>query len=169
MSLFLQQVKHYSPSLTGVALLPAFGFALLATSLSGGFMLRIGAKRVMVIGLLLSALGCFGLVMVDSQTSYLLLACLLAVLGFGLASVLPAMTEAAISHAPRTQSGIAAGILNVSRQVCGVIGVLVLALVAAWVFMSEHARCHPKVDTVEKPRRTTRPAKIALGRREKPE
>ena len=42
MSLFLQQVKHYSPSLTGVALLPAFGFALLAASLSGGFMPRMG-------------------------------------------------------------------------------------------------------------------------------
>jgi len=126
MSLFLQQVKHYSPSLTGVALLPAFGFALLAASLSGGFMPRIGAKRVMVIGLLLSAVGCFGLVLVDSQTSYVLLACLLAVLGFGLASVLPAMTEAAISHAPRAQSGIASGMLNVSRQVGGVIGVAIL-------------------------------------------
>src|SRR5205085_8424319 len=89
MSLFLQEVKHYSPSLTGVALLPAFGFALLAASLSGGFMPRIGAKRVMVMGLFLSAVGCFGLVLVDSQTSYVLLACLLAVLGFGLASVLP--------------------------------------------------------------------------------
>src|SRR5205809_7001905 len=83
MSLFLQQVKHYPPSLTGLALLPSFGCALLATSLSGGFMPRIGAKRVMVIGLLLSALACFGFVIVDTQTSYLLL----AVLGFGLASV----------------------------------------------------------------------------------
>ena len=194
MSLFLQQVKHYSPSLTGVALLPAFGFALLATSLSGAFMPRIGAKRVMIIGLILSALGCFGLVVVDSQTSYLLLACLLAVLGFGLASVLPAMTEAAISHAPRTQSGIASGMLNVSRQVGGVIGVailgtlvgnqqtflpgmhiafviaggvLVLGLISAWVFTSEHDGRYPKVDAVEKPGRTTRPAKVALGRREK--
>ncbi len=166
MSLFLQQVKHYSPSLTGVALLPSFGFALLATSLSGGLMPRIGAKRVMVIGLLLSALACFGLVLVDAQTSYLLLACLLAVLGFGLAAVLPAMTEAAISQAPRAQSGIASGMLNVSRQVGGVIGVailgtlvgnqqtflpgmhlafviaggvLVLALVAAWVFANTTA------------------------------
>jgi DHA2 family methylenomycin A resistance protein-like MFS transporter len=166
MSLFLQQVKHYSPSLTGVALLPSFGFALLATSLSGGFMPRIGAKRVMVIGLLLSALACFGFVLVDAQTSYLLLACLLAVLGFGLAAVLPAMTEAAISQAPRAQSGIASGMLNVSRQVGGVIGVailgtlvgnqqtflsgmhlafviaggvLVLALGAAWVFVNTTA------------------------------
>ncbi len=214
MSLFLQQVKHYTPSLMGLALLPAFGFALLATSLSGGLMASIGAKSVMVIGLLLSALGCFGLVMVETQTSYVLLACLLAVLGGGLALVLPAMTEAAISHAPRAQSGIAAGMLNVSRQVGGVIGVailgtlvgnqqtflsgmhlafviaggvLVLGLVSAWVFTSEHDRRHPKVETscaclrttphdydkqwpegtVGKPRRTTRPAKGAVGRREK--
>ncbi|MBO0783549.1 MAG: MFS transporter, partial [Ktedonobacteraceae bacterium] len=56
-SLFLQQVKHYSPSLTGVALLPSFGCALLATSLSGTFMARLGAKRVMVMGLILAAAG----------------------------------------------------------------------------------------------------------------
>ena len=161
-SLFLQQVKHYSPSLTGLALLPSFGCALLATSLSGTLMPRIGAKRAMVIGLILSATACFGLGLVDSQTSYLLLACIIAILGFGLASVLPAMTESAISHAPRAQSGIAAGMLNVSRQVGGVIGVailgtlvgnqlmfvsgmhlafavaggvLVLALVVAWIFV----------------------------------
>jgi DHA2 family methylenomycin A resistance protein-like MFS transporter len=117
----------------------------------------------MVIGLLLSALSCFGFVLVDTQTSYVLLACIIAVLGFGLASVLPAMTESVISHAPRTQSGIAAGMLNVSRQVGGVLGVailgtlvgnqqtflwdmhlafviagggLVLALGVAWVFVS---------------------------------
>src|SRR2546425_1247169 len=173
MSLFLQQVKHSPASLTGLALLPAFGFALLATSLSGGLMASIGAKSVMVIGLLLSALGCFGFVMVDTQTSYVLLACLLAVLGGGLALVLPAMTEAVISHAPRAQSGIAAGMLNVSRQVGGVIGVailgtlvgnqqtflsgmhiafviagglLILGLVAAWVFMSEPNRRQPKCE-----------------------
>src|SRR5437763_9334716 len=177
MSLFLQQVKHYPPSLTGLALLPAFGFALVAASLSGRLMASIGAKSVMVIGLLLSALGCFAFVMVETQTSYVLLACLLAVLGGGLALVLPAMTEAVISHAPRAQSGIAAGMLNVSRQVGGVIGVailgtlvgnqqtflwgmhtafvvcggvLILGLVSAWVFMSEHDRRHPKVDSVEK-------------------
>ena len=125
-SLFLQEVKHYSPSLTGVALLPSFGCALLATSLSGTLMARIGTKNVMVIGLLLSTVGCFGFLMVDTQTSYLLLACIIAVLGFGLALVLPSMTEAVISHAPKAQSGIAAGMLNVSRQVGGVIGVAIL-------------------------------------------
>jgi len=155
-------VKHYPPSLTGLALLPSFGCALLATSLSGTLMARIGTKSVMVIGLILATLGCFGFLMVDTRTGYLLLACIIAVLGFGLALVLPSMTEAVISHAPKAQSGIAAGMLNVSRQVGGVIGVailgtlvsnqqtflpgmhlafviaggvLLLALVCAWVFV----------------------------------
>jgi hypothetical protein len=48
-------------------------------------------------------------------------------------------------------------------------GVLVLGLVSAWVFVSEHDRRHPKADTVEKPGRTTKLAEIALGRREKTE
>ena len=39
-SLFLQEVQHYSPSFTGLALLPSFGCALLATSLSGTLMAR---------------------------------------------------------------------------------------------------------------------------------
>jgi sugar phosphate permease len=83
------------------------------------------------------------------------------------------MTEAAISHAPKAQSGIASGMLNVSRQVGGVIGVailgalvgnqqtflsgmhlafviaggvLLLGLVAAWVFMSEPNRRQPKCE-----------------------
>ena len=154
---------------------------------------------------ILSALGCFGMIMVESHPSYVLLACLLAVLGFGLALVLPAMTEATMSHAPRAQSGIASGTLNVSRQVGGVLGVailgtlvgnqqtflwgmhlafviaggvLVLGLVSAWVFVSEHNMRHPKgktsctclcttahdhekqwsEGTVGKPSRTTSPA-----------
>lgn len=125
-------------------------------------MARIGTKSVMVIGLLFAAVGCFGFLLINTQTSYLLLACIIAVLGFGLALVLPSMTEAVISHAPKAQSGIAAGMLNVSRQVGGVIGVailgtlvgnqqtflsgmhlafviaggvLALALVTAWVFV----------------------------------
>ena len=194
MSLFLQQEKHYSPSLTGLALLPAFASAFLATSLTGRLMASLGTKNVILIGLLVSALGCFGMVLVDTQTNYVFLACLFFVLGGGLALVFPTMTQAAISHAPQAQSGIASGMLNVSRQVGGVIGiailgtlvgnqqtflwgmhtafvvcagVLILGLVSAWVFMSEHDRRHPKVDSVEKPRRTTRPAETGLGRREK--
>ncbi|GHO70492.1 MFS transporter [Ktedonobacter sp. SOSP1-52] len=175
-SLYLQEVQHYSPSLTGLALLPSFGCALLATSFSGMLMARIGTKRVMVMGLIFAALGCFGVVLlVQAHTTYLLLACLITVLGGGLALVLPAMTNAAMSHAPRSQSGIASAMLNVSRQVGGVIGVailgtlvgnqqsfvsgmhlafviaggvLVLGLVVAWRLVSEQAKRYPQSDEI---------------------
>lgn len=190
MSLFLQQVKHYSASLTGLALLPQFGFSILSTSLSGRLMARIGSKSVMVIGLFMSALDCFAFVLVNSQSSYVLLACLLAVYGFGLAIVLPAMTEAVLSHAPKTQSGIASGMLNVSRQVGGVIGVailgtlvgnqqtfisgmhsafvitggaLVLALLSAWIFVAGRDRRHLKFGIVDETERTARPEEVAVG------
>jgi DHA2 family methylenomycin A resistance protein-like MFS transporter len=177
-----------------LALLPAFISAFLATSLTGKLMNSIGTKNVILMGLLLSALGCLGMVLVDTQTSYVFLACLLFVLGGGLALVFPSMTQAATSHAPQSQSGIASGMLNVSRQVGGVIGiailgtlvgehqaflsgmhtafvvcagVLILGLVSAWVFMSEQR--HPNVDIAPEPGRTARPAEMALEGREKSE
>src|SRR5258708_1309285 len=99
--------------------------------------------------------------------------CLLAILGGGLALVLLAMTEAVILHAPQAQSGIASGMLNVSRQVGGVFGVailgtlvgnqqtflsgthlafviaggvLIFGLVSAWVFLSAYDRRSPQGD-----------------------
>src|SRR5438105_1973081 len=74
-------------------------------------------------GFLVNAFGWRSIFLINLPIGILFLACLLFVLGGGLALVLPAMTEAAISHAPMAQSGIASGMLNVSRQVGGVIGV----------------------------------------------
>jgi DHA2 family methylenomycin A resistance protein-like MFS transporter len=51
---------------------------------------------------------------------------MLAVLGFGLSLVLPSMAVIVTSHTPKTQAGIASGILNVSRQVGGFLGVAIL-------------------------------------------
>lgn len=126
LSLFLQQIKHYSASLTGLALLPEFVCAFLTTSLSGWLLTTIRSRRVMLVGLFLSASGCLALVFVDARISYMFLGCMLATLGSGLSLIFPAMTEIVISHAPKTQSGVAAGILNVSRQVGGVVGVAIL-------------------------------------------
>ena len=63
---------------------------------------------------------------IKAGESHLLLACLLVALGFGLSCVLLAMTETMLSYASRSQSGIASGMLNVSRQVGEVIGVAIL-------------------------------------------
>ncbi|MBO0780059.1 MAG: MFS transporter [Ktedonobacteraceae bacterium] len=126
LSLFLQQMKHYSASLTGFALLPEFVCAFCASSLSGRLLISIGPRRVLLSGFFLSALACLAFISVDARISYMLLACMLAILGFGLSLVLPAMVGIVTSHAPKTQAGIASGMLNVSRQVGGALGVAIL-------------------------------------------
>ncbi len=126
LSLFLQQVKHYSASLAGLALIPEFFGAFCASSLSGRLLSSIGPRRMMLLGLFLGTLSCLAFMFVDGQTRYALLVCLLTVFGFGLSLVLPAMAETVMTSAPKTQSGIASGILNVSRQIGGVLGVAIL-------------------------------------------
>lgn len=164
-SLFLQQMKHYSATLTGWALLPEFVGAFCASSLSGKLLSSMGGRRVLLIGLFLSMVSCLAFVSVDAQTSFVLLAWMFAVLGFGLSLMLPSMAGIVTSHTPKTQAGIASGILNVSRQVGGFLGVallgdfvssqqtfisgmhiafvvaggvLVLGFVSVWFFTSEH-------------------------------
>ena len=153
----------------------------LSGPLPGGFLVNaFGWRSIFLINVptgivCFAVVGCFSFLIVKTQTSYLLLACIIAVLGFGLALVLPSMTEAVISHAPRAQSGLAAGMLNVSRQVGGVLGVailgtlvgnlltflsgmhiafviaggtLILALLAAWLFVRTRREI-PRMEALE--------------------
>ena len=51
---------------------------------------------------------------------------MLIAIGFGTAFTMPAMTAAVIESAPKNRSGIAAAVLNASRQVGSVLGVAIL-------------------------------------------
>ena len=57
LSLYLQQVSHYTPLLAGLAFLP-LGLSILTTALlAARLVARLGARRQRVIGLLLGAAG----------------------------------------------------------------------------------------------------------------
>lgn len=51
--------------------------------------------------------------------------------GFGMGLIVPAMTAAALGSVAPAQSGIAAGILNTSRQIGGVLGVALTGVLLA--------------------------------------
>lgn len=55
---------------------------------------------------------------VETQNSYVLLACLHFVLVGGFALALPAMTEAALSHAPKAHQGWKETVLRQKNTVC---------------------------------------------------
>jgi DHA2 family methylenomycin A resistance protein-like MFS transporter len=130
-SLYFQQVRGFSALQTGLALLPEGIFVALGAVLSGRVTARAGPRLPMLIGLLCGAAGFAGLTMAGRQTSFGVLVAPLVAAGFGMAFTMPAATAAIIEAAPARRAGIAAGVLNASRQTGGAIGVALLGTLLA--------------------------------------
>ncbi len=126
LSLFFQQVRGFSPLLTGFALLPESGMASIVSALSGQLTGRLGPCSAMVIGLALGGAGLLSLAIIGTGTAYLILVPMLAAVGFGMAFTMPAATTAVVDAAPAERAGIASGVINASRQLGGVLGVALL-------------------------------------------
>jgi DHA2 family methylenomycin A resistance protein-like MFS transporter len=125
MSLYLQHVRHLSPLLAGLALLPMPGATSVASALAGRHNARRGPRGVMLIGLSVGALGLFAMVVTSATSPYWLLLPAFLALGFGTGYTMPAATAAAIEAAPDHQAGIASGAFNASRQLGSTLGVAV--------------------------------------------
>jgi DHA2 family methylenomycin A resistance protein-like MFS transporter len=132
MSLYLQQVRHDSPSLTGVALLPEALAVLIASPLSGRLTGRVGPRRPMASGQLIGTAGFAALALIPLAGPFAPLVVPMITAGFGTAFTMPAATAAAVGAVEAGRSGLASGALNASRQVGGAVGVALLGgLVAA--------------------------------------
>lgn len=132
LSLYLQEVRHLSPSLAGMALLPQMAVAVLGSTLSGRAMARRGPRAPMLTGLLVGAAGLAALaVTATARPPYWALVPPLVAAGFGMSFTMPAATAAAIEAAPAERGGLAAGVINAARQVGAAIGVALLGTLVA--------------------------------------
>lgn len=130
-NLFFQQVRGYSPLLTGLALLPESGMVWLASWLSGRITAHTGPRIPMTLGPLIGAAGFLSMLLMDAHTPYIIACFMLMAIGFGMAFNMPAMTTACIESAPRERSSIASGVLNAGRQAGSALGVALLGTLAA--------------------------------------
>jgi EmrB/QacA subfamily drug resistance transporter len=132
LSLYIQQVNGYSALRGGLAYLPA-GLSTLGAALVGTRLVaRFGPRRQLVLGPVLAAAGLFwlaSLVPGDGYWAHIFGPLVLAGTGFGLSFV--PMTLAATSGVPHTQAGLAAGLINTTRQIGGAVGLAVMATFAA--------------------------------------
>lgn len=130
-TLYLQQLRGYSPLLAGLALLPQMGLLTLGSALSGQMSARTGPRRPMLLGLAIGALGLFLLAGIGSTTPYLLLVVPFALAGLGMSLTMPAATTAVIEAAPADRSGLAGGTINAARQTGGLLGIALMGSLAS--------------------------------------
>jgi EmrB/QacA subfamily drug resistance transporter len=131
-SLYLQQVLHFSPIKTGLAYLPLAITIIISAGLASQLVTRIGFKPSLLIGLLFVAGGLFWFAQVSAHGgSYLgdvLGPSLLAAIGLGFSFV--PVTIAAVMGTSPDEAGLASGLINTSQQVGGALGLAILATVA---------------------------------------
>ena len=124
-SLFFQIQQHLSPQTTGLAFLPMTVILMAVNVLAGRLITRIGARRLMTLGLVLAALGYLLLMPVSIDGAYWLLVGPMLLAASGIALMVPTMTNATLSSVDASRAGIASGVLNSARQIGGMLGVAV--------------------------------------------
>ena len=131
-SLYIQNVLHYSPSLSGLSFLPLPIIIGIISLQAPRLLNRFGFKPLLIMGTSLMIIGTFLLSFLTPTLSYainLLPAFLILALGMGLSFV--AVTVAATSGVPDNESGLASGLINTSQQLGGALGLAVLTVVAS--------------------------------------
>ncbi len=132
LALYLQQVHGDDALQAGLSFLPITLSVFTGSSLSPRLVARFGVRRVVTLGMLSAATGLLLLTGLHPGAGYaadVLPGGVLAGLGMGLGLV--SSTIAATQGVPRTQSGLASGLLNMSRLFGGALGLAVLGTVAA--------------------------------------
>ncbi len=134
LTLYLQDVLHYSAVQSGVAFA---GFALtvvVVSNLAQVIVNRAGVRVTLVAGLLTAAASLAWLTRLPLHGHYfwdLFPGFVLGGAGLGLSFV--PVTIAGLAGVDRTDAGIASGLVNTSRQIGGAIGIAVASAIAASV------------------------------------
>ncbi len=131
LTLYMQQVLHYTPMKTGVAYLAVAGTAIIWSTVAAQLVTRVGVKPVLVAGMvsLTAGLTYFTQVSVDgSYVTDLLPGFLLSGVGIGFSFV--PISIAALAGVRNSEAGLASGLFNTSQQIGGALGIAALSTIA---------------------------------------
>ncbi len=131
LTLYMQNVLHYSAIQTGAAYLPLCFAIGTAAGISSKLIARIGTRPLIVTGALIASGGMYWLSRIPVHGSFLsdLLPGML-VLSFGIGPVFVGVTTAANAGVPAEKAGLAASLLNASQQVGGALGLAIFTAIA---------------------------------------
>jgi EmrB/QacA subfamily drug resistance transporter len=126
LALYMQNVQGYSPLQTGVRFLPSTFVLIVMGPVAGRLTDRVGPRRLMTLGLLLTAGSLLWQSFITAETGYGFLAGAFVLMGFGMGLTMSPMSTAAMNAVEATKAGVASGILSMSRMVGGTFGIAAL-------------------------------------------
>src|SRR5690242_5819572 len=131
LSLYFQKVNGWSPFATGLAFAPMMAMVLPGNLVAASVSERLGAPQTIALACVITAAGCVALLPMAFGTSYGAIGAQLMVLGGGLGLLVPPLTSTLLSSVEKSRSGIAAGVLNATRQTGSVLGVALFGSLVA--------------------------------------
>jgi EmrB/QacA subfamily drug resistance transporter len=142
LTLYMQEVLHYSALKTGVAYIGLTLTIIAFSAIAQALVTRLGVRRVLPVGLALStvALVLFAQLPVHGRYfSDLFPAFIISGLGLALAFV--PMSIGALTGVTQSDAGVASGLINTTQQIGGAIGVA-LATTIATTFTTHYVDSH---------------------------
>jgi EmrB/QacA subfamily drug resistance transporter len=131
-TLYLEHVLRYGPLQTGLAFLPwTLTVAALSLGITSRLVSRFGAIRVLVTGMLVVIAGLALLTTVGPNTSFFpTIFFAYFAIGVGIGAAFMPLLTIAMANVPAADAGLGSGIINVSQQVSGALGLAVLGTLA---------------------------------------
>src|SRR5712691_1761643 len=132
LTLYMQNVLHYSPVETGLAYVPLCFAIGISSGIGAQLLSRVGTRPVIAAGLAIAAGGLYWLSRIPVHghfASDILPGLLIVALGFG--AVFVGISTAANTGVRPQEAGLAAALLNTAQQVGGALGIAVLSAISA--------------------------------------
>ncbi|HVX21478.1 MAG TPA: MFS transporter [Acidimicrobiales bacterium] len=117
LTLFVQDDLGYGPLAAGVRFLPITMLAFVVAPFAGKLSVRLHARVLLGVGLVLVAVGCLLMAFVKADSGWTVLLPGFIVGGIGIGTVNPVLASSAIAVVPPERSGMASGANNTWRQV----------------------------------------------------
>jgi EmrB/QacA subfamily drug resistance transporter len=134
LSIYLQQILHYTPTKTGLADVPFTVMIILVAGTLSRKMSKLNPKPILVVAPLIVAAGLLYFARIPVHANYWTdVLPGIALIGGGMACVFVTTTLVTTSGVSHKESGLISGLLNTGQQIGGAVGLAVLSVVSTAV------------------------------------
>ena len=133
---YLQFARGYSPLEAGLAGLPLALTFVAFSPRSAALAERIGAGRVIALGLVIVAAGFAMLTTLSPDTPYLVIAGAFAVLGAGMSVTAAPATAEIMTSVPLSKAGVGSAVNDTTRELGGALGIAMMGSIANTAYRS---------------------------------